>query len=199
MDLKESLIRNTVREILKAPEGHKWTLQGMGLLRLYLTPDVRLHVWDSRYRNPGVSMIHDHLQWDLESYVVAGVLRNRRYTRFAADAEPRLVRPEPYHCRVLRAGMGFEFREDQKDCLLLARPQEIYKVGESYRQDADEIHETDADDGTVTIMTKTQRGNELATVFWPRGTEWGSAEPRIARLPEIRDICANALDKHFQD
>jgi hypothetical protein len=67
------------RAILEHAQDFTWTVQGMGFMRLHLAGHCWLHVWDSRLRVPGVSMIHDHLQWGLESTILSGSLVNRRY------------------------------------------------------------------------------------------------------------------------
>lgn len=64
-------------------------------------------------------------------------------------------------------------------------------------QTPSEIHETDAQDGTVTLMQKTPTGDDSARVFWEIGTGWGSAEPRKATPEEVLDITQNALKLWF--
>jgi len=60
-----------------------------------------------------------------------------------------------------------------------------------------EIHQTQHDEGTVTIMRKHPTWNESARVFWPAGTQWVSAEPRAATAAEVHDITSNALQRWF--
>lgn len=177
--------------ILQNADKFEWSLQGMGMLRLYLTPLVRLHVWDSRYRNDGVSMIHDHLQWSLHSTIIAGELRNRRYT-MANSGEPT------HMCGMLKPGYGCYFKDSPVPVRLLKAPVEQYRPGQSYRQTPAEIHETDAADGTVTLMRKVATDDDSARVFWPVGFEWGSAEPRKATPQEVRDITEYALERWFK-
>jgi hypothetical protein len=57
------------------------------------------------------------------------------------------------------------------------------------------IHETDAEDGTVTIIRKTPTGDDSARVFWKVGTTWGSAEPRPATPDEVRLVSERALHR----
>lgn len=167
-----------------------WSIQGMGMLRLRLAPDVRLHIWDSRLRVPGVSMIHDHQQWDLHSDIIAGELANYRYIGHADGVL--------YHYRTLRAGYGCQFVDTgPQDVLLYECPGERYVQGESYGQHANEIHRTDAEDGTVTIMTQTRQDSDRARVFWRHGEEWGSAEPRPATSDEVLDVTRAALARWF--
>lgn len=177
------------RAILTCATSYEWSLQGMGLLRLYLPGNIRLHVWDSRYRAPGVSMIHDHLQWGLHSTVIAGLLRNRRYVE-AADGEAFMY-------ATIKPGFGTYFKHAPLPVGLRSQPPEVYREGDAYSQAPAEIHETDAEDGTVTLMRKTPSSDESARVFWRAGAEWGSAEPRVATDDEVRDITQQALRRWF--
>ena len=69
------ITKDIVSFILDHPADDGWTLQGLGMLRLYLTPTLRLHVWDSRYAVEGVSTMHNH-SWHFSLYVVAGEIQN---------------------------------------------------------------------------------------------------------------------------
>lgn len=183
-----------VKAILEHCESYTWSLQGMGLLRMHFGDGskYRLHVWDSRYRTPGVSMIHDHLQWNFESKIIAGHLKNQRY------AETPLPGTS-YMKRTLKAGYGCEFVDEAQKTYLVALRPEWYNEGSVYFQKGNEIHETDAEDGTVTFLIKEQLGNELARVFWKTGEEWGSAEPKPAERYQVRDITQNALKRWFKE
>ena len=88
----------------------------------------------------------------------------------------------------LKPGYGCYFKHDPKWTALHSLPLDAYAEGEDYRQAPAEIHETDAEDGTVTLMHKAPTGDESARVFWPAGSEWGSAEPRRATADEVADI-----------
>lgn len=177
------------RAILSNAAAFEWSLQGMGMLRLHLSNDCRLHVWDSRFRAPGVSMVHDHLQWGLHSTIVAGELRNVRYVE-ADDGEP-------FMARTLKPGYGYFWKDEAQPVKLRALPIDTYTAGAEYSQLPAEIHETDATDGTVTFMRKTPTDDESARVFWPAGTEWGSAEPRKATAEEVAEITGYALKRWF--
>lgn len=160
------------------------------MLRLHLPNHCRLHVWDSRFRKPGVSMIHDHLQWGLHSTILAGVMTNRRYVEDASGTE--------FMHMTIKPGYG-TFIKSEPSCLRLrALPAEVYRHGGTYWQTPNEIHETDAEDGTVTFMRKLPTTDESARVFWPIGQEWGSAEPREATRGEVEEIAKYALKRWFQ-
>jgi len=182
-------MKELVRSILLSATQFEWSLQGMGMLRLHMGNNTRLHIWDSRFRAPGASMIHDHLQWGLHSTIVAGELINRRYAEGSTGS--------PYMARTLKPGYGYFWKDDARRVYLEPLKLERYVEGESYRQEPSEIHETDAYDGTVTLMSKTPTDDESATVFWPVGTEWGSAEPKKATPEQVSAIVANALATWF--
>lgn len=182
-------LRVLTRAILERAQAFPWTLQGMGMLRLHLSDDTRLHVWDSRYRVKGVSMIHDHMQWGLESTIVAGRLRNHQYTMGIAG--------EPMKFAVLKPGAGCHFKSEVTPCNLYAHAPMQYDEGATYRQLPLEIHETDALDGTVTLMKKFPTLDESARVFWPADGDWVSAEPRAATAAEIEAITQNALREWY--
>lgn len=167
-----------------------WSLQGFGMLRLYFGKRWRLHVWDQRAAYPRVSTIHDHLQWDFESLILSGRIVNQRF--FMVD-EPH---GEPYRYMRIQTGTGGFGLEDAAWCRLWARGPETYLVGETYRQRADEVHESRPDDGTVTLVEREHTGHgDVARVFWRPGAEWVTAEPRPATPAEIRDVVGLALER----
>lgn len=70
-----------VLDLLKHPEGLPWTIQGFGMLRLYITDDQiwRLHIWDTEEMAvEDVTRTHDH-PWDFDSRILSGELRNLRF------------------------------------------------------------------------------------------------------------------------
>jgi hypothetical protein len=179
-----------VREILEKAYAYKWSIQGLGMLRLYLSDSVRLHVWDSRYRITGVSPLHTH-PWSFESYVVAGMVNNRRFT------ESENHDGIPFWGARIKCGAG-TYIEDQTVVRLIPGRNEMYWAGQHYCQQADEIHESNPADGTVTLVERTFRADtEHARVFWEKG-EFGSAEPRTATPEEVTDITAAALKRWFK-
>lgn len=182
-------MKELVHAILSKAERYEWSLQGFGLLRLHLSNHCRLHVWDSRFRRPGVSMVHDHLQWGLASTVVVGVLRNQRYIEHPKGVE--------FTHQVIKPGYGTYSKSEPTTIRLSPLAPELYVAGETYAQEPAEIHETDADDGTVTFMRKVPTTDESARIFWPVGTEWGSAEPRIATTEEVLEITGHSLRRWF--
>jgi hypothetical protein len=176
--IDQSII-NQARSVLLDPFTQKWTVQGFGMLRCYLDADhvYRLNIWDGRLRYPGVSMIHDH-PWHFESYVLVGSLKNLRY-RHSGDGQP-------YDAMKIITGEGGAQIEELKPVLLTRGIAEWYDAGKTYHQRADEIHETDAVIGTVTLNKRERVHGDVATVFWPKGKQWVTAEPRAATPDEIK-------------
>lgn len=82
---------------------------------------------------------------------------------------------------------------EQEDVWLSPYPPEAYGPGSVYQQQAHEIHETHAMDGTVTILERQDDAEGHADIFWPCGTEWGSAVPRQATEDEVARGVLSAL------
>jgi hypothetical protein len=189
-------IHQSAESILKDPffEDRKWSLQGFGMLRMYLPGDMRLNILDSRYQyKPKPSMIHDH-PWDFTSWVVCGELYNHRYAVGPAYTEKLWN----YYQRTVRPGVDPQHLGQDKIVSLCSSGSEIVRAGNSYFQEFDEVHETEFKDGTITVNSR-QRGNrpDTARVFYRVGEEWISAEPRSATQEEVKDICDNALKLWF--
>jgi hypothetical protein len=189
--MNHAAIKALARGILQRAESFDWTLQGLGMLRTYLSKEVRLHVWDDRYAVRGVSTMHTH-PWDFESLVVAGVLINKRYR--VGD------HGLPYNAQELRCGPGGCLKSSPYLVYLNQAPGvEAYTDGELYTQRADEIHVTKPQRGTVTLIHRRFHEDEdTARVYWPRGSRWVSAEPRPATPEEIQEITSHALSTWFR-
>jgi hypothetical protein len=179
-------LRTLARFVLENASKLEWSLQGLGMLRLYIGGNTRLHVWDRRFMVPGATPIHDHQQWALHSTVLSGRMRNYRFLES--------TRGTRYNYKTIRAGYGCVDLSDSAPIMLARQPVEIYSVGDSYHQLPAEIHESDPIDGTVTIMRKfPTKDPDAARVFWLEGGEWGSAEPRPATSMEVDAITQHAL------
>lgn len=178
-------LRATARFLLQNAARFEWSLQGLGMFRLRIDESTRLHIWDLRFRTPGASPIHDHLQWSLRSVVLSGCIRNVRYVED--------VDGPPFNCVTLKAGYGCHFLGEPKQTRLWQGKEEVYAAGMQYIQRPEEIHETIPEDGTVTVVRQQRTGTDGARVFWPAGEKWGSAEPRQATRVEVEEIVAHAL------
>lgn len=184
-----NITKQLVKSILENAAAFKWSLQGLGMLRLYLSTEVRLHVWDSRYAVQDVSTMHDH-PWSFDSIIVAGWVDQYRYTM-----DPK---GDVFMFSVLQCGPGGCAKTQPAPIWLTKGPCESYQEGGTYHQRHDEIHESIPEDGTVTIVTRTFREDtEHARVFWPNGTAWVSAEPRPATIEEVKDITSASLNRWF--
>jgi hypothetical protein len=189
--LTHNMLHASIKRILNHAGAFDWSLQGFGMLRLYLTPKIRLHIWHSGFAVPNFSPIHDH-PWDFTSVVIAGEIKQHRYIR--------LARMMPAHCEEylstkIKCGPGGGPVEDRADVIYLRRlPLEKYVAGERYCQLADELHESLPVDGTVSIITREFKPDpEHALVAWKSGP-YVSAEPRKATEPEVWAFVTKALE-----
>lgn len=164
-----------------------WSVQGMGLLRLYIRKLGRLHIWDDELRYPNVSMIHTH-SWDLRSTIVCGELLNYRF------AETLPERGAPYKKQTIVCGYNTRTASAVVDTGLLNSRIETLLPGDIYSQRAREIHKTIAVNGTVTMMERHEEGEGQADVFWPSDCSWGDAKPRRATTEEVRRSVVKALE-----
>jgi hypothetical protein len=186
IDPQFAFIRQFVRRILREAASNEWSLQGFGMLRLYLPGDVRLNVWDSRFRVPNVSAVHTH-PWYFESLIVSGGLRNIRYRATNNFGNGEFMAAD------IKPGPGGGLVDSGCPVRLERLKSEYYCPGEVYRQEPEEIHESNPQDGCVTLNRRLRTGPDVAKVFWPRSEQWVSAEPRSATTEEILTICASAL------
>lgn len=185
-----------VRKILETDDPERnWSMHGIGMLRTYLDPEreYRLNIWHPAIINPGISTMHDH-PWPFESQIIAGCLVNRRYVRCTKGSVGAMLRMEgKINCGPAYCGM----LPDPEIVTLAARDEERYTRGMSYTQHPDEIHETRADPGTITVIRRgPERPGGLASVFWPVGQPWGDAsrafDPDLAR--EVISVALAQLD-----
>ncbi len=180
-----------VRQILQSAHEHKWSFQGLGMFRLYLSSEVRLHLWapDSAVRD--VSTIHTH-PWDLNSTVVAGEIVNVRYLDNALFGTKEFKRGK------LLCGPGGGLVGEAETVQLKRCKPEVYVEGETYTQKASEIHQSIPMPGTVTIVKRAfGEDRDHAFVFWPGGTEWVSAEPRDVDGWTAQIVADEALKNWF--
>lgn len=193
-----------VLNILQNWNNYTWTLQGLGMLRTYVSRGVRLHVWNSKFRVPDVTQIHDH-PWHFESLVVSGRIVNTRYqvepcSHTLAQIERAGMRQPFVKARIkCGAGSGEKSSDDLRSrgelvWLQPVEPPMTYEAGRSYMQTAKEVHHTSYDDGTVTLVHREfTQDPEHAHVFFRADQSWVSAEPRVAGPDEISAIVNRAL------
>jgi hypothetical protein len=169
-------------------DSHGWEVQGLGMLRLRITKEVRLHVWHNGlvYSN-SPSVIHNH-PWDFESTIVVGSLRNVRYNE-VKGLEPN------HHVGMIVCGPGGGIvpRTIEPAHLEISQVDE-YKAGDRYVQHSNEFHNTVFQNGTVTIIERHfKEDTEHARVGFKLDGTWESAEPRKATEEEIQLGCRAAL------
>jgi hypothetical protein len=167
-------------------------VDGSSMLRLYLAgpENLRLHIWNSQLATADVSKKHTH-PWNFQSYVVAGEMYNVRWTEGEGY---------PYRKQELICGQGGCLLGESQIVRLHPRPREKWFPGISYSQEADEIHSSHPEDGTVTIISRwvnPERSADKAYVYWSTGGNWVSAEPRDALPQEIRETTRLALERWF--
>lgn len=195
-------LRATIRTILEHPVDFDWTVQGFGMMRTYFGTDkkYRLNIWDSALAVPHVSVIHDH-PWDFTSWVIAGRFVNTRYVDATVDTSLQYNIHDHYDWQVIKTGEGGGPDGERGESFL--RPvswPETYCPGDSYRQDAREIHESSYADGSVTLNDRVKRlDGEHARVWWPHGEAWVDAEPRVATLNEVKRTTERALEVMERD
>jgi len=190
--------REEVRSILErardtggAPDGKTCSLQGMGMFRLYLSREVRLHVWDSRFIVEKVSTIHTH-PWDFLSHVLSGVILDRRFCKFdQATSETSNYLEQEIVC-----GPGGGASGRPTPVRLKWDGDAVTVRGYEYIHSHSDIHETVAKCGTVTLVErKFKKDTEHALVYFRKDRTWVSAEPRPAREDEVKSMARMALDR----
>lgn len=185
-----SVQKDLVKAILTSPHELEWQVQGLGMLRTYLSEERRLHIWDERLKFEGASEMHTH-PWNFRSYVVAGVVHNFKYCH-SGNALGEEYNRQKIHC-----GVGGGLVGEPEKVHLISLPPERYVENETYKELAEEIHISIPADGTVTIVKREFLDDvDHAYVFWKEGA-WGTAEPREATKNEITNVCGYALQTWF--
>jgi hypothetical protein len=188
-----------VENILKNPHAFDWSAQGLGMLRLYLAkPAIRLHIWDSSLKIPGVSALHTH-PWHFDSLVIAGVLHNRRYLSFAQEHATTLP-VERYNTVELTCGENACTHGEPIPVWLHEQGLETYRVGQTYHQQLSEIHLSLPEDGTITLVERRVpdgQSADKAEVLWRGRGQWIDAKPRPATKEEVETVTKRSLETWF--
>lgn len=192
MSLKHKVVGHLVHDMLrfnlsKGPGPlDRWRVHGIGMMQLYLPDDVRLHIWHKQLRVTNVSMMHTHA-WDFTSHVLWGEVYNRRYVESEWENDPVFhkykinpgPKPEPVllgevHCKPLKS--------------------EVFREGHSYTQKHEEIHYSNPDDGTVTLVER-DRGDidDAAFIYCHQAHPFVSAAPRTPTVGEIHEVLSEAI------
>lgn len=196
--LKLATLRALVIRVLEKPAELDWSIQGLGMMRLYLGDVGRIHIWDATLRTENVSEIHTH-SWDLRSIILSGRIYNTRFLELTSRR--REVFGESMWRQHIHCGMEGGKKGDPEPVVLQARARELYLPGESYAQRADEIHWTDTP-GAVTLIERDHDGPDgEADVYWPasRGAQWVDAKPRMATREEVLAVTSRALARIYSE
>lgn len=164
-----AMAESKVREILAHPLDYNgWTIQGLGMLRLHLNDQhtERLHIWDPNMVLNNVVSAHDH-PWDLDATIYFGKMGNQRYSiggKTGVPAQGSLV-----NCGLNSHFVGEVFQTT----LLEEKGLELYVPGSSYHMEAEELHDSFPEPGTVTVINKGPRPErDVATIIWLGGGAW---------------------------
>lgn len=190
------MLRAAVLAILNnAPNLSGWSLQGFGMFRLYLSKEMRLHVWVPSFAVPDVTTIHTH-PWHFTSTILSGRMVDKLY-----QVQPAVGLEATHRRQRIVCGPGGKACEEEPEHVVLALLQRaIFEPGRSYSLTADAAHESDPAPGTVTIIERTFREDtEHAYVFPEVGKPWVSAEPRPAYENEVRAMREIALEHWRND
>lgn len=191
--MNHEMTKKLVQAVLKSPHNLRGSVQGLGMMRTYLSDEIRLHIWDKSLKIPSVTPLHDH-PWHLDSHIVVGELRQNRF-RIVPQGTPSA---EEFNTTTIKCGEGACTLTDTIQVMLRRKPLEVYREGEEYRQHKNEIHESFPVDGTVTIVTRKFTANrDAARVFWKGTGAFISAEPRGATSVEIERITERSLNLWF--
>ncbi len=181
--MDDALNRTLVQTILQHAEDFPWRMQDIGLLGLRLDErrEYRLHVWDAS-RMDGEPPIHDH-PFDFTSTIVAGEMTNTRYEVDPAGEEYTRFRYSPPDEEARRS-----------DVVRLSATATTFTEGGQYRQLAPELHASQQQPGTVTVIRRSFVDVAELTVCLREDAPWQSGHARPATSEEVKRLTAKALE-----
>ena len=202
-------MNSNIINILTRPLEREWSVQGLGMMRTYLSERDRLHIWHSSLAVDGATQLHDH-PWNFSSQIWFGGIKQIRYADNDGASRdlymnntttPHLVvnldaKSETYMKQKILCGEGGCTMGEAEEIELSEGTLEIYYAGQTYPQLSHEIHKTMPFDNTVTIINRELQPlqpRDHAHVFIPKGAEFVSAEPRPATRAEILFITREVL------
>ena len=191
-------MNSDIINILTRPLEHEWSVQGLGFMRTYVpmgdayAPDAqRLHIWHQSLAIHGATPLHTH-PWNFCSEVHFGEVRQHRAV--IIRDEDSSINGMRYTQQKILCGEGGGIVDESKSVRLAAKPMEVYSAGQTYHQQADEIHYSYPANNTVTLITREFLvDKDHAYVFVPMGAEFVSAHPRPATRAEILYITREVL------
>jgi hypothetical protein len=181
--MSEMLSKALVLTLLQHAEDFPWRMQDIGLMGLRLDDhrEYRLHVWDPS-SCVGELPIHDH-PYDFTSTIIAGELTNTRYEEDLAGDEYVRFRYVP----------GDEDQRRSDTVRLSSRPSS-FTEGDTYVQQAHELHASWQQPGTVTAIRCSWIEAPELTVCFRDEKSWKSGQGREATRHEIKSFVAKALE-----
>jgi hypothetical protein len=181
--MSETLSKPLVLTILRHAEDFPWRMQDIGLMALRLDDrrEYRLHLWDPS-DIVGDPPIHDH-PYDFTSTIIVGELTNTRYEEDPAGDEYVRFRYSPP-------------AEDQRrsDAVRLSAKVESFCEGAQYSQRAHELHASEQEAGTVTVIRCSWVEAPALTVCLRDEGSWRSGQGRDATREEIKSMATKALE-----
>lgn len=179
-------MRALVRKAIATSAAIDWTLQGLGMMRMYLRPtSMRIHVWMPEWKVPGVTEIHDH-PYPLTSHIIAGVMGDVQFVRVQLGDDD--LRTGLYDEHSITCGVGKDDACATKTVALRSRPRKVYAAGDGYHVGKAIPHlSAPLASGTVTVIDRgkfTPGENDRALVFSRHGEPFGSAVARPVTYDE---------------
>jgi hypothetical protein len=138
---------------------------GVGFAQVYITPEVRLHVWhpDLPAEPEGFGCRHDH-RFNFTSTVLVGAMTNLWLDYYEdSDGAFAIYRVQPAHL-----GAKLPEREDGDDLLdVVIRKIQVVRAGETYSFPKRVFHESRGHGTTVTCMRKFDQEDTWAGILAP--------------------------------
>jgi hypothetical protein len=139
---------------------------GVGFAQVYITPDVRLHVWhpDLPAEPEGFGCRHDH-RFDFTSTVLVGAITNLWLTYNASPFGGFLrYKVQPAHL-----GAALPELADSYPVQVTIDKAQVVRAGESYSFPKRWFHESRGHGTTVTCMRKFNQEESWAGILAPKG------------------------------
>jgi hypothetical protein len=185
----ENRMNSEIIKRLTQPLEYEWSVQGLGMMRTYLSKTKRLHIWHSSLIVTGATELHDH-PWNFESEVMFGCVRQMR---FEDNDSGRKFMKQRILCGE-GGGIIGEAVVDPEEVQIFSNGIETYFQGATYGQKAHEIHRSFPSNNTVTVVTRDfLKDRDHAHVYYPVGGGFVSAIPRPASHAEILFITRSVL------
>lgn len=145
--------------------GSNIRVHGNGFVQIDMIDGSRVHCWGHPDipRQRESSQIHDH-SFDFTSTILAGSLVNVIYWAYSA---PDADKWDVY--RPVTRDRQDTVLERVETCTVVVDTITLYRPGEIYAMWAGELHETFANQPTVTHMTKTRQADMTPRVLLPSG------------------------------